>query len=701
MNDAERKGRRRGFVRTLSIYVALILLAVIVAFVLGQGWVHARQSRAALTASLLGNTRALATTVGTDVVREAEMKRRADAIRARSPEILILEFRKASEEGAAAEGGDDNAALFKALPVDTVVDGKAAGKHALLLVEPIIVGGAAADGEGSAGAAPAGGRKLGEVRIAYSLAAVDLSARRAWLTWVAFAIVIALLAFFAVHRLLRRMTAPLLSITSGAGKVAGGDLSLRLGSADAAGELGDLSRAFNAMSEGLAGLIRRFRDSFGQVERGSGLIEYEVGQFIEGGREQLRHVEDISATANQLTATTLTLVEAVEQLSASAEETSSSIMQMVASNAEVARNADGLERRVNETATTTEELVYAVREIDKTVERLNEITGSTAAAMAEMDASIRQVERNAEETRALSEAAARAAKGGGESARANDAAMAQIRDTVDHAAQALGKLGKRSEEIGAILGVIDEIAEQTNLLALNAAIIAAQAGEHGKGFAVVAEEIRRLAERTGASTKEIAGLIGAVQTDVSASVTAMENGVTAVDRGVSLSREAGEALTRITDSSERASSMVASIAAATKEQAQGVRGIVGSVEQIRALAESISKATGEQSQGGSQIMQALENMREITATVNRATTEQNRGSSLISEAVSRITEMIGSLHQGIGEQAKGAEVISGRVEGLRTLTDRYATAAGEARKAIAQLRESTRRLEGDLTKFKF
>ena len=78
----------------------------------------------------------------------------------------------------------------------------------------------------------------------------------------------------------------------------------------------------------------------------------------------------------------------------------------------------------------------------------------------------------------------------------------------------IANLGSRIDAIGQILNVIDDVAEQTNLLALNAAIIAAQAGEHGKGFAVVADEIKDLAERAGASTKEIAELIKTIQARV-------------------------------------------------------------------------------------------------------------------------------------------------------------------------------------------
>ena len=125
--------------------------------------------------------------------------------------------------------------------------------------------------------------------------------------------------------------------------------------------------------------------------------------------------------------------------------------------------------------------------------------------------------------------------------------LTRTSSAIRSSAEIIDVLGRRADEIGKIIEVIDDLAEQTNLLALNAAIEAARAGEHGLGFAVVAEEVRKLAEKSTQSTKEISDLIQGIQKEAREAVENMEKSTTMVQQGLELGAELNVALTKISD----------------------------------------------------------------------------------------------------------------------------------------------------------
>ena len=137
--------------------------------------------------------------------------------------------------------------------------------------------------------------------------------------------------------------------------------------------------------------------------------------------------------------------------------------------------------------------------------------------------------------------------------------MSDIADMVKETAVTIAGLGSHSDQIGEIVGTIEDIADQTNLLALNAAIEAARAGEQGRGFAVVADEVRALAERTTKATREIAGMIKSIQSETKKAVCAMEKSVQEVEKGTDQTARSGGALSDIIDQVNSVNTQVSQI----------------------------------------------------------------------------------------------------------------------------------------------
>ncbi|SNB44786.1 methyl-accepting chemotaxis protein [Geobacter sp. DSM 9736] len=216
-------------------------------------------------------------------------------------------------------------------------------------------------------------------------------------------------------------------------------------------------------------------------------------------------------------------------------------------------------------------------------------TGTVATASEEMAATSGEIAQNCMYAAEGARVASGAAESGSDVVRRTVDGMQRITSRVHESAMTVRSLGDRSDQIGAIIGTIEDIADQTNLLALNAAIEAARAGEQGRGFAVVADEVRALAERTTRATREIGEMIKSIQQETKAAVSAMEEGVREVEAGTEDAEKSGRALAEILEQINAVTQQVAQIATAAEEQTATTGEITSNIQQITEVVQSTAK----------------------------------------------------------------------------------------------------------------
>jgi methyl-accepting chemotaxis protein len=247
-----------------------------------------------------------------------------------------------------------------------------------------------------------------------------------------------------------------------------------------------------------------------------------------------------------------------------------------------------------------------------------ERTDQVATAMQEMSATAQEVARHAAGAATAAADADREAQSGEQSMQATIHTITRMRGEIALTGDVIRQLRDDSGRIGKVLEVIRGIADQTNLLALNAAIEAARAGDAGRGFAVVADEVRTLAQRTAASTLEIHQIIDTVQTGAVNAVQAIENGQQRSDQGVEQVVEAGQTLTRITQSIEAIRDMNRQIATAAEEQNAVVDDIAQNLVEITAIATT-NQANVDRTQSASNHLHQLSaELGQVTARIKAA-----------------------------------------------------------------------------------
>jgi methyl-accepting chemotaxis protein len=348
-----------------------------------------------------------------------------------------------------------------------------------------------------------------------------------------------------------------------------------------------MAKAFAQMTRGLRELVRQVRDSAAQVASGSGQMASASDESAKVSVQAASAIDEVTSTMHEMSINVQNVVKNTQVQASSVAETSASIDQMVTS---IQRVADTARLLVDISHRSREEVQTGMVTMNKATEGLNRTSHA-----------------------------------------------------IQSSSEIIDVLGRRADDIGKIIEVIDDLAEQTNLLALNAAIEAARAGEHGLGFAVVAEEVRKLAEKSTQSTKEISELIQGIQKEAREAVDNMEKSTSMVQEGLLLNKDLSLALGKISDV----------------------------VSEVYKFSQEIGAATTEQSSGSSQIAKATNRLTEITQEINSSVEEQASGSQAVVRAMEKMRELVQQSTSSATELAAAAEQMSKLSRVLLESMDRF------------------------------
>lgn len=271
---------------------------------------------------------------------------------------------------------------------------------------------------------------------------------------------------------------------------------------------------------------------------------------------------------------------------------------------------------VEQVTSAADELSTQADQVSQGADVQRDRTTQTATAMEEMNATVLEVARNSASSADSASNARIQAQEGAVVVREATTAIREVHDLTVTLKDSMGKLGEQTTDIGQIMNVIEDIADQTNLLALNAAIEAARAGEAGRGFAVVADEVRKLAEKTMAATKEVGDAIQAIQNGASSNIKSVDTAALAVEQATELANQSGESLDRIVSFADETSGQVQSIATAAEEQSAASEEINQAVDDINLIASETADGMNQSAEAINELARLSNELRHLIKEMN-------------------------------------------------------------------------------------
>lgn len=268
------------------------------------------------------------------------------------------------------------------------------------------------------------------------------------------------------------------------------------------------------------------------------------------------------------------------------ESLKSIIQSVTKGSTQIAKTSHILSSSIEGVTNTNNQIVASIQEIASGSESQVEKANQSSRVIEEMSIGIQRIAQSATVISESTHATSLEAEKGNDATARSVVQMKSISKAVNESANIVKVLGERSEKVEEIVGMITGIASQTNLLALNAAIEAARAGEAGSGFAVVAEEVRKLAEQSDGSARQISEIISQIQVEIMESVKMMETAVKEVDSGIQIVNESEQAFGEISDSIRDVADQIQDLTATFEEMAAGTEEVTQSVQHMEKISRN-------------------------------------------------------------------------------------------------------------------
>lgn len=318
---------------------------------------------------------------------------------------------------------------------------------------------------------------------------------------------------------------------------------------------------------------------------------------------------------------------AQEQSEHAREESEKAMAAMRAANkaseeAQARRNsilvaADRLESVINVVSSASQQLSAQIEQSGKGAEEQAARMAETSTAMDEMNTTVLEVARNAGKAAEFSSETKQKAEDGAQIVHSVVDSIQNVQRQSVQLKEDMGVLDGHAQAISNIMEVISDIADQTNLLALNAAIEAARAGDAGRGFAVVADEVRNLAEKTMASTSDVASAIKAIQESTTKSVQQLDAAVQTISQATELAVQSGDALSAIVNMAEETADQVRAIAAASEQQSASSEEITQSIGHVTTISGETAEAMKQSSEAVSELARQAQELSSLVTEMKR------------------------------------------------------------------------------------